>query len=221
MNQSTSPQNGQQAFERKAGTALIIFAILLLLTMVLHPAGNNIPGLIRMSTIILIVHSVAILSLPVGWTGFLGLTRRLGTDHFGAVCAFAFMTIGLIAAMMAATFNGLILPLYLQRYAGESDAVFNSLQTVLRYGFTINKAFDYLYTAAFCIAILTWSIAIVQTGKMDRRIGWTGIALSIIMLAIFFGGMADANRLNGLRIFLGGIIIWIILTGITLRRKTV
>lgn len=196
--------------------ALIVFAFLLLFTMVLHPAGTNVPGLIRMSVMIIIVHSVAILSLPVGWTGFLGLTRRIGPDHFGSVCAFAFMTIGLIAAMTAAAFNGLILPLYLQRYAGEGDPVLNSLQVILRYGFTINKAFDYIYIAAFCISILTWSIAILQTKKMAAWLGWTGIALALVMLTVFFGGLLTANSLKGLQIFLGGIVLWILAIGITL-----
>lgn len=219
MNQTSATNNEQSSFEKRAGTALIVFAFLLLFTMVLHPAGSNVPGLIRMSAMIIIVHSIAILSLPVGWAGFLGLTRRIGPDHFGSVCAFAFMTIGLIAAMMAAAFNGLILPLYLQRYAGESDAVLNSLQTTLRYGFIINKAFDYIYTAAFCISILIWSIAILQTRKMTPWLGWIGIALAIVMLVVFFGGLLAANSLSGLQIFLGGIVLWILATGITLTKS--
>lgn len=208
----------QSNFEKRAGIALIVFAFLLLFTMVLHPAGSNVPGLIRMSAMIIIVHSVAIVSLPVGWTGFLGLTRRIGSGHFGSVCAFAFMTIGLIAAMMAAAFNGLILPLYLQRYADEGDAMLNSIQTILRYGFTINKAFDYIYTAAFCISILIWSIAILQTRKIAHWLGWIGITLAIIMLVVFFGGILAANSLRGLQIFLAGIVLWILAIGIALTK---
>lgn len=206
-------------FEKKAGIALIVFSSLLLFTVVLHPAGGNVPGLIKMATMIIIVHSVAIISIPVGWIGFWGLTRRIGTGNFGSVLAFSFISVALIGAMIAAAVNGLVLPLYLQRYANAGDEVLNSLQPVLRYGFTINKAFDYIYTGAFCIGILCWSAAILKSGRMKKWIGWTGLVLSVLMLIVFFGGMMAANSLSGLRVFLTGTVVWIFIAGLNLVGK--
>ena len=213
--------NQTEAFAKNAGIALIVFTVLLLFTMVLHPAGSNVHGLISKAEMIIGVHGVALLSIPVGWVGFWGLSRRIGQNHFGSMFAFFVISAGLIAEMMAAAINGLVLPLYLQGYQEGTDDVLDSVQPILRYGFSINKAFDYIYTAAFSIAILIWSVIIVKTNTMSRWIGITGICISLIMIAVFFGGMMAANSLRGLRVFLGGVLVWIFVVGLDLARKRV
>src|ERR1700754_2334436 len=68
-------------FEKQAGISLFIFTILLVFTMMLHPAGGSIRHLIRITPVIVITHSVAILALPFGCMGFLGLTRKIGIEN--------------------------------------------------------------------------------------------------------------------------------------------
>jgi hypothetical protein len=206
------------SFERQAGMSLIIFTILLVFTIVLHPAGGSIQHLIRISTIIVVTHSVAILSLPLGCIGFLGLTRKIGIDHFGSVLGFVLICFGLVAALLAATANGLILPLFLEHYKEATPDTMAALDPILRYGFTVNLAFDYIYTGAFCLAILCWSIAILMTKKLAAWIGWLGIFISVVTVIIFISGVA-VNNLQGLRIFGTCVITWILLTGIVLYRQ--
>src|SRR5215212_3852432 len=98
------------SFEKKAGISLIVFTILLVFTMVLHPAGGSIEYLISITNRIVITHSIALLSLPFGWIGFWGLTRRIGTEHFGSMLAFGMISFGLVAVMIAAATNGLVMP---------------------------------------------------------------------------------------------------------------
>ena len=205
-------------FEKQAGISLILFTVLLVFTMVLHPAGGSIEHLIRITPVIIITHSVAILSLPLGCIGFLGLTRKIGIENYGSVLGFIMACFALIATLIAAATNGLILPLYLQHYKEATPDTTAAIGPILRLSFTINLAFDYIYTGAFCLAILCWSIAILITKKLVAWMGWLGIFISLLTAVIFISGVA-VNNLYGLRIFGVCVISWILLTGVVLYRK--
>jgi hypothetical protein len=200
------------SFERKAGISLIIFSILLVFTIVLHPTGGSLQHIMNITGMIVVTHSVAILSLPFGWLGFRGLTRKLGTDHFAAELGFAMASLGLIAALCAGATNGLAVPIFLQHYKDATPETLTAIDPILRYSFAFNHAFDYIYTGAFCLAILCWSIAILHTRTLPIWIGWLGGIVSVATAVIFLSGEA-VNKLPGLRIFVASILIWILLVG--------
>lgn len=184
--------------------------------MVLHPAGGSVEHLIRISNRIIITHAIAILSLPFGWIGFWGLTRKIGTEHFTSMLGFAMISLGIIAVMIAAATNGLVMPFFLQHYKDADPETLNSIRPILRYSFAINHAFDYIYTGGFSLAMLCWSIAILRTRKLAAWIGWIGIALCIVALIITTVGV---NTLLGFRLFAGSIVLWILLVGIDLYKQ--
>ena len=186
--------------------------------MVLHPAGGSIEHLLRITTLIVITHSIAVFSLPFGCIGFWGLTRKLGTDQFLPLFAFVTAAFGLIAVMLAATTNGLILPIFLQHYKDASPEDLAAIKPILRYGFAINHAFDYIYTFAFCLAIGCWSVAILLTRQLPIWIGWIGIVIAVLTAVIFASDVA-VNSLSGLRIFMACLIGWIPMIGVTLYRQ--
>jgi hypothetical protein len=206
------------SFEKKAGISLIVFTILLVFTMVLHPAGGSVEHLINITGVIVVTHAIAILSLPFGWIGFWGLTGKIGTDHFGSMLAFAMVSLGLVAVMLAAATNGLVLPLFLQHYKDATPETIAAIKPIMKYSLAVNHAFDYIYTVAFGLAILCWSITILLTRKLAVWIGWLGIASSVITVAIFISGMA-LNSLQGFRIFAAGMVVWILLVGIVLCKQ--
>lgn len=200
------------AMDKHAGIALIMFAVLLLFTMVLHPAGGSIAHLVDISGMIVATHAIAILALPFGWIGFWGLTRKVGMDRFGSVLAFGMASLGLIAVMLAATINGIVLPIYVRPYKEAAPEAMASIKPILQYGFALNHAFDYIYTGAFCLAILGWSIEMLLTRRPARWMGWFGIVLSVVIGTIFGVGLA-VNSLKGLHLFAGSIIVWILVVG--------
>ncbi len=206
------------SFERKAGIALIAFALLLVCTIMLHPSGGSLEHLLSISRLIVITHTIAIFSLPIGGVGFWGLSRKIGRDHFGSMLALAMMLLGLIAALLAAGTNGLVIPIYLQHYKDASPQTISNIIPILQYGFAVNHAFDYVYTGAFSIAILCWSTAILMTKKLPVWIGWFGIALPLLTAVVFLSGTA-VNNVHGLRIFATGIVAWILLIGIVLCKE--
>lgn len=180
--------------------------------MVLHPAGGSVEHLIRISNVIIITHAIAILSLPFGWLGFLGFTRVLGTGRFEVLLAFAMVSLGLVAVMIAAATNGLILPIFLQHYKDASPETITSIKSIFHYGFAINQAFDYIYTFAFSLGILCWSIAILRTKLFNAWLGWLGITISIGAVIVFLSGILIQD-LSGFRLFVTAIIIWGALVG--------
>ena len=207
--------------------ALIVNTLLLLCTMGLHPAGGSVEHLIRITNIIVITHSIALLSLPFGWIGFWGLTRKIGTDHFGSMLAFFMISLGMVAVLIAAAANGLVLPVFLQHYKDASPEDLAVIKPVLRYSFAVNTAFDYVYTVAFCLAVGCWSVAILHTRRLARWIGWLGIGVALAVAAVGLapnsegrqwsdGGMGAPNTVQGLRIFISGIVVWILVVGIAL-----
>lgn len=201
--------------EKNAGIALIIFTVLLVLTMGLHPAGGGVEHLIRISKLIIITHSIAILSLPFGWVGFWGLTKKLGANKFWPMLSFAMITFGLFAVMIAASANGLIMPIFLQHYKDEIPQAIDSIKPVMRYSFAINGAFDYVYTWAFCLAIVGWSVTIIRTALLPKWIGWLGMVVAVTAVVIFTTGIA-VHSLKGFRVFVGAVVLWIVVVGYVL-----
>lgn len=203
--------------EKNAGLALIAFTVLLIFTMGLHPAGGSVQHLIRITNLIIITHAIAIFSIPFGWMGFWGLTKKLGANRFGPMLGFAMISLGLVAVMIAAATNGIIMPIFLQHYKDATPETIDSIRPVLRYSFAINGAFDYIYTGAFCTAILCWSITILRTKLLAAWLGWLGIAIAIGAVIVFFAGV-QAHSLQGFRLFVTSIVIWVLLVAIALYR---
>jgi len=205
----------KNTYERDCGIALLVFILLLLVTLVLHPAGGKVAYLIRHSRAIIITHSIALFSIPFGWLGFRGLSRKLGTTSFYPMLGFAFLSVAMVAVLLAATANGLVLPLFLQQYADAASPAIDSVLPLLQYNFTINKAFDYIYTLACCMAILCWSVSILRSAKLPRWIGAAGVLLFLVVMAMLVSGLA-VNHLQGFRISMIGIVAWTLIVAITL-----
>jgi len=203
--------------KKQSGILLIIFSLLLVFTMVLHPMGGSVEYLIHIRNVILVTHIIAIASLPMGWVGFWGLTRAIGSDRILSLLAFAMASIGVFAALIAATTNGLILPIYLDNLKDLSVARIESIKPILHYGAAINHAFDYIYTFSFCGAITCWCISILSTRCLPKWLAWTGIVLSCVILFVFAFGITQQD-LSGLRWFITGIVIWTVSAGYALSR---
>ena len=64
-------------FCKSTSISLILGALLIIITMVMHPSGGSIEHIIKISKTITIAHSLAIFSLPIILFGFYGLTIKL------------------------------------------------------------------------------------------------------------------------------------------------
>ncbi len=199
----------ETAFKKLSGISLIFGSLLMVATMVLHPSGGNIEHILKIKTILIVSHSLAIFSLPFIGFGFWGLSGSLLTKSRISVLAFIISCFGLIAAMIAATINGLTLPLFLTRAASQHDAV----NLVVTYGYYINKPMDYILLSAFGLSISIWSALIIRNEQFPDWIGYYGLLLVLAgLLAVF--NQHNITGLHGFRIVVSGIISWIIVAGI-------
>ncbi|MBP6796007.1 MAG: hypothetical protein KA143_13170, partial [Saprospiraceae bacterium] len=134
-----------------SGISLVLGAALLILTMVLHPMGGSIEYIIKISRIIIISHSIALLGIPFITFGFYGVYRRLCDDTGLSVLAFIFNCLAMMAAVLAGTINGFATPFFANKYHDRIAEVKNQLGLVMQYGFDLNKVLDLILIFSFCI----------------------------------------------------------------------
>ena len=201
--------------QKAAGISLILGCFLMIVTMVLHPVGGDFEHLVRIRLIGIVSHAIAILSVPLVAYGFWGFST-----HVGGVLAkisFAYMLFGLIAVMLAAAVNGLILMDFVKSYEGAPEELIESLKPFFRLIRDFNHAFDFIFIGAVCISTTLWSIAILKISSFPTVIGWFGLAITAMALTFLLLGFVFVD-LQGFRIFIFGWVAWVIWIGIALFR---
>lgn len=208
-------------FHKSTGLSLTIGSFLAIATMILHPSGGNIDHIIQVSTPIKMTHALAIFCLPFILFGFYGLTMKLSDKWKLSTLAFTIIAFGLFAVMLAALFNGLALPYFLDQYSENLDQNMTTIKPIVNYGFAINKALDYVFIVSFCAAISMYSLIIINSKKLPRWIGYFGL---IILIFAIIGATTNFvfTSLTGFRIFVFSMAAWVLCAGvllITLNKK--
>jgi hypothetical protein len=204
--------------ERAAGTALIIGTLLLVTTMVLHPAGGSVARLIERSAWIIGTHAIALLALPLFLVGFWGLSSQLQESWLLSRVALSVMLVGLFAALCAAAVNGLALPLFVRRFADASPQTIEAIKPVIAYNMALNHAFDFVFIGATCIAMVLWSLAILRKGALPKWIGIYGLLAGSGLLIVLASGVVLVD-LHGFRLFIFAVVLWFLFAGISLCRR--
>lgn len=204
--------------EKSGGIALLTGSLLMLLTMALHPAGGSLQRLLEMTKAIVISHSIALLAIPFLAVGFWGLTKKLGASRFLPLLSFSIVLTGLLAGMIAATINGLALPIYIRHYKEAAVEMEGILKPIIRYNIALNQAFDFVFLGAVSLSVLLWSIAILRYKALPSWTSYVGMALSLLALGMLASGFVFVN-LHGFRLFIFGHVVWMSLIGVALLRS--
>lgn len=191
--------------EKNAGIALSYGSLLLVFTMVLHPA--QVGG--QFNRINIISHALGIAAIPFCLFGFRGLSARFHPNSFLSNSAFATMAVGLLAGMFAAAINGLALTFFTTQHQEVSEATNPAVETVLDYSMALNHAMDYIFIGAAMAAILLWSVAMVRTAKFSKWLGYYGILLVTAGMVLFPSGFKMLT-VAGFRIVIFGMLSWIL-----------
>ncbi len=205
----------EKHFYKSSGISLITGSLLIIATMVLHPAGGSIEYLLKTSKSITATHALAIFSLPLLLFGFYGLTHKLLDKWQFAKLALCIIGFGLIAAMIAALINGLTLPYFLSASKNSITENRATLTLIIKYGFAINKPLDYVFIVATCVSISIYSVLIVASNKLPKWIGYLGISINIFAIVGLLTGFVFTN-LIGFQVFIFGISTWFLAIGISL-----
>ena len=206
----------EKKFSKTSGLSLFTGALLMVLTMVLHPSGGSIEHILKIKKIIVISHSLAIMSIPFMAFGFYGLSVCLKTPSRLSFLAFSTAITGLFAAMIAGTINGLTLPYFLNEVM-ENGTNIDTIKTIIRYGKFINLPMDYILIGGLSSAIVIWSSLIVKTSVFPKWLGFFGLIIIFIGLFGVLIGF-DFVGLFGFRVFVFGVASWILLLAIYLMK---
>ena len=162
--------------DRQSALALLVGSVAWIVTMALHPTGGSFEKIVRISSVIVGTHSLAIATIPLVLFGFWGLTARLGSDRGLPLLALITYAFGSVAALCAAVINGLTLPAFAKQLAEADPASRDLAHLVVDYGSTMNAGFARVFMVATAVAVLLWSISILTTRALPRWIGAIGLA---------------------------------------------
>jgi hypothetical protein len=201
-----------KSFRKLGGYCLMIGTVLMILTMVLHPAGSNLQSILKIYNIAIISHSIAVLSIPFILFGFWCLAQYLETPNKLSYLVFIVMMLSFICVAFAAILNGLLLPLYVHRVQQQILQNENTIKLITQYGITLNAALTYTFITGFSLAILIWSYLI----HITRRLPFWFVCLAIlliIMLIVMIVSKINLVSVYGFRLYVFGIAFWIVSAG--------
>ena len=205
-------------FEQNTALCLVIGSMLMTLTMVLHPAAGSLAQLVKTKNIIIISHAIAIFAVPILMVGYLGLMKIFGSQGLFSVLSFIVTAQALVCGLIAATINGLALPILAQDL-NQNPAASGILPYLVRNDLALNHAFDYVFIGAMCLGTLLWSITLLISRKLPAFIAYMGIVLFALSILLLATGILMIN-LSGFRFFIVGQVIWILVVAIALAKSS-
>jgi len=134
------------------------------------------------------VHSIAIVSVAVGFLGACGLTRRLRSPGRFAVAALGAYGVAVVSALVAAAISGFVEPGIMLRMTRDVPAAAPQWHIVIDAVFQINQAFDRIFAIAASAAVCLWSAAALRNGRLGRGLATYGCVLApAIVAAVLMG----------------------------------
>jgi hypothetical protein len=189
-----------------------------IVTMALHPTGHDIArdphgqGLLNV-----LVHAIAIASVPVVFYGGLALTRLLGQEGVLAEMALIVFGISGVATLMAATASGFLAPGLIGAASSmEGDGKLIA-QALLHYNYSVNHAFAKVLVAASSAAMGLWSVEILRTRLLRQGPGVLGCAVAGLALVALASGHLRLD-IHGMGAVVLAQAVWFVTVGMELRR---
>ncbi len=162
------------------------------------------------------VHVLGIASLPLSFLGGMALTKRLTASNRFSLAALVVYGFAAVAIMVAASMSGFVAPA-LMRTLVAGDPSTDTRRLFLEYTFQLNQAFASVYVVGSCVAIVLWSLAMLQTRRLSAALAIYGTVLGFGIVAALTSGKLSLN-VHGFGIVTFTQSIWFILAGVLLMR---
>lgn len=192
-----------------------------MVTMSQHPTAEQLfaPGqVISVARMLVLVHVLALVSLPVLFLGALVLWRRLGPDDAFPIAGLVLYAFALVAVMNAAVFDGLVSASIAPRISAATPTASEAWRIAFMYNGHLNQAFARVFVVASTAAIVLWSVAIIRRGAFARALGWYGCVLGPVTLVAVFPGQLRLDP-HGFGLIVLGQAAWFIGAGAQLYRQ--
>lgn len=202
--------------DRISGLALIVGSIGVIVTLALHPSGRElfVPGQFESAARkLIVVHSLALVSLPVWFFGACGLSRRLG--YRLGVAPLVIYGFGLMAMMNALVIDGLVSPGLAREIVATTGTVGQGWRIAFNHNSIVDQAFMHVFLAASSVAILLWSVSILKSGALARGVGIYGCILGAAAVIALLSGQLDRHE-HFFGVVIIGQAIWFFCAGVLL-----
>ncbi|MEQ1866291.1 MAG: hypothetical protein ABL996_16760 [Micropepsaceae bacterium] len=206
--------------ESAGAVALISGTLAMILVMAHHPSGvPHGPDAVGVMRLGLIVHAVAIATVPLMTFGFFALTRSIGFANPIATLAFFFYLFGAVAVMLAATMSGLVAPRLIEAQMAATAADQSMIHALLRLEWYLNQSFAQIHVALFSGAIALWALAWPDKGILAAAIQIAGLTIGIGVFAWLVSGMLSLD-VHGMGAVVLAQSVWMIIAafGLLARR---
>jgi hypothetical protein len=197
------------------GALLIGGSAVLLIMGMTHPSSipfDDSAALGRMALVDALAHSLAILGTWLLLVGLVGLSRMLGLKRVTVVAALAAFALATFAVMIAAAFDGLVLPKLAQQWMGSDTIGRGELKQLIRFCVLIASSLTRIYLLLGAIAIALWSW-VIHRDRLSRGMPWVGAVVAAAGIAALFGGPAYVSTHEVLALMVGQ-SVWMVLAGL-------
>ncbi len=183
----------------------------MIITMISHPGGKISPAEVdRVARMLIVVHSLALVSIAVVFLGAWGMTRRLDGEDRLAWAGIVVFAVASIAVMNAAVFDGLLAPKLMRQIVSATPETRDVWRTLMNFNFQMNQAFARVYAVASSLAVVLWSVAILRNRTLGRGAGIYGCVLGVATVAGIFSGFLTPDR-HGFGLLIFGQAIWFLI----------
>jgi hypothetical protein len=183
----------------------------MIITMISHPGGKISPAEVdHVARMLILVHSLALASIPVIFLGAWGMTRRIGGADRLAWAALVVYALASIAVMNAAVCDGLLAPVLMRKIVAATPETRDMWQTLMNFNFQMNQAFARVYAVGSSLALVLWSVSILRFRTLGRGVGIYGAVLGVVTVAGICSGFLTPDR-HGFGMLIFGQAVWFLI----------
>lgn len=193
-----------------------------IVTMAFHPTGNDLLNpadeVARRNEMIATgVHILAIVCLPIVFFGLQGFSRLLSLDKPIVSAALIVYGFGLLAVMNSAVFSGLVGTTLTRRILESEAAERGVWRALLHYNGLLNQGFSKVYVIFVSVALILWSIAFFNRGKLPKITAVIGFLVGAFGLLGLLSGHLRLD-VHGFGLYIFAQSVWLVLVGIFMFR---
>jgi hypothetical protein len=180
----------------------------MIITMISHPGGKISPADVdHVARMLIVVHSLALASIPIIFLGAWGMTRRIsGADRL-AWTGLVLYALASIAVMNAAVCDGLIAPTLMRKTVAATAETRDVWRTLMNFNFQLNQAFARVYAVGSSLAVVLWSVSILRYRALGLGVGIYGVVLGVATTVGICSGFLTPDR-HGFGMLVFGQAIW-------------
>jgi hypothetical protein len=180
----------------------------MIITMISHPGGKISPAEVdHVARTLIVVHSLALASIPVILLGAWGMTRRIGGADRLAWAGLVLYALASIAVMNAAVCDGLIAPVLMRKIVAASAETRDMWQTLMNFNFQLNQAFARVHAVGSSLAVVLWSVSILRYRALGLGVGIYGLVLGVATTVGICSGVLTPDR-HGFGMLIFGQAVW-------------